>query len=178
MTPIPAQYTKRPVTVEAARLEGGVLRTHTIYQWVKSHVGSFDPDMTPPPTSGIAIDPGTGNFMIATLEGVMTASLGDWIIRGVAGEFYPCKHEIFTATYQEKRASTVVDRAIDTVARAIVARLPRGILWEDYPELGEHDWEALVKRVDELTDGMAPSPTILKAALDLLASRADNEQDL
>ena len=37
---------------------------------------------------------------IRTLEGVMTASLGDWIIRGVAGEVYPCKPEIFAATYE------------------------------------------------------------------------------
>jgi hypothetical protein len=36
---------------------------------------------------------------IQTLEGVMTASLGDWIIKGMAGEFYPCKPEIFDATY-------------------------------------------------------------------------------
>ena len=37
--------------------------------------------------------------LIPTLEGVMTASLGDWIIKGVQGEFYPCKPDIFAATY-------------------------------------------------------------------------------
>lgn len=37
---------------------------------------------------------------ISTLEGVMTASAGDWIIRGVSGEFYPCKPDVFTATYE------------------------------------------------------------------------------
>ena len=37
---------------------------------------------------------------IQTLEGVMTASLGDWIIKGVSGEFYPCKPDIFEKTYQ------------------------------------------------------------------------------
>ena len=36
---------------------------------------------------------------IQTLEGVMTASLGDYIIRGVNGEFYPCKPDIFEKTY-------------------------------------------------------------------------------
>lgn len=36
---------------------------------------------------------------IDTLEGTMTANIGDWIIRGVAGEIYPCKDEIFKATY-------------------------------------------------------------------------------
>lgn len=37
---------------------------------------------------------------IQTLEGKMTAELNDWIIKGVAGEFYPCKPEIFEATYE------------------------------------------------------------------------------
>lgn len=41
-------------------------------------------------------------ILIATLEGVMTAALGDWIIRGVNGEFYPCKPDIFAKTYQEE----------------------------------------------------------------------------
>lgn len=36
-----------------------------------------------------------------TLEGVMTVSEGDWIIRGVKGEYYPCKPDIFAATYEE-----------------------------------------------------------------------------
>lgn len=36
---------------------------------------------------------------IATLEGIMEASPGDWIIRGVKGEIYPCKPDIFNATY-------------------------------------------------------------------------------
>ena len=37
---------------------------------------------------------------VATLEGVMQARLDDWIIKGVAGEFYPCKPDIFAATYE------------------------------------------------------------------------------
>lgn len=36
---------------------------------------------------------------VATLEGTMTASTGDMIIKGVKGEFYPCKHDIFELTY-------------------------------------------------------------------------------
>lgn len=39
-------------------------------------------------------------FKIFTLEGVMSATPGDWIIKGVQGEFYPCKPEIFEATYE------------------------------------------------------------------------------
>jgi len=37
---------------------------------------------------------------ITTLEGIMAAQPGDWIIRGVKGEIYPCKPDIFTATYE------------------------------------------------------------------------------
>lgn len=39
-------------------------------------------------------------LIIGTLEGSMTASLGDWIIKGIAGEFYPCKPDIFERTYE------------------------------------------------------------------------------
>jgi hypothetical protein len=40
------------------------------------------------------------HMVIYTLEGEMRASVGDWIIRGVQGEFYPCKPDIFDATYE------------------------------------------------------------------------------
>lgn len=39
-------------------------------------------------------------IQIQTLEGEMMACLGDWIIKGVKGEFYPCKPDIFEATYE------------------------------------------------------------------------------
>jgi len=42
-----------------------------------------------------------GQLMITTLEGEHIASVGDWIIKGVKGEFYPCKPDIFEATYDE-----------------------------------------------------------------------------
>jgi hypothetical protein len=46
-------------------------------------------------------DIGPGNsLMIHTLEGIMRADPDDWIIRGVKGEIYPCKPDIFAATYE------------------------------------------------------------------------------
>lgn len=42
----------------------------------------------------------SGSIYIRTLEGVMMASSGDWIIKGIAGEFYPCKPDIFEQTYE------------------------------------------------------------------------------
>lgn len=43
---------------------------------------------------------GKPTIKIETLEGDMTAILGDWIIKGVKGEYYPCKPDIFAATYE------------------------------------------------------------------------------
>ena len=40
------------------------------------------------------------DFVIKTLEGAMLVSKGDWIIKGIKGEFYPCKPDIFEATYK------------------------------------------------------------------------------
>ena len=42
----------------------------------------------------------TGSITISTLEGTMNASKGDFIIKGVNGEFYPCKPDIFEKTYE------------------------------------------------------------------------------
>ena len=39
--------------------------------------------------------------LIKTLEGTMKADIGDWIIRGIKGELYPCKNDIFEATYEK-----------------------------------------------------------------------------
>lgn len=41
-----------------------------------------------------------GRWLVATLEGPLLANMGDWIIRGIKGEFYPCKPDIFEATYE------------------------------------------------------------------------------
>ena len=49
-------------------------------------------------TAGRDID-GKPILQIETLEGVMTANLGDYIIKGVTGEFYPCKPDVFLKTY-------------------------------------------------------------------------------
>ena len=46
-------------------------------------------------------DPENPVLKIETLEGVMKASVGDYIIKGVNGEFYPCKPDIFQKTYEE-----------------------------------------------------------------------------
>lgn len=50
--------------------------------------------------NGFDLDEQGPSWVIRTLEGEMRADPGDWIIRGVKGEFYPCKPDIFAATYE------------------------------------------------------------------------------
>lgn len=97
----PERFRKKPVEIDAMQFGGTTEEAHALYQWVEANTqGSFDPLADEVPASGVSIDPATGFLLIATLEGVMQAKPGDWIIRGVQGEFYPCKDEIFRATYE------------------------------------------------------------------------------
>lgn len=52
---------------------------------------------------------GKSDMKIITLEGIMTVSYGDYIIRGVRGEFYPCKADIFEKTYERANNLKVID---------------------------------------------------------------------
>lgn len=79
------RYRKKPVVVRAWRWMGDV------YQF------AADGAPTPGP---FVVDAATGKLLIRTLEGEMTADIGDWVIQGVEGELYPCKPSIFAATYE------------------------------------------------------------------------------
>ena len=103
---IPIRYRKRPVVIEVMRLVGDAASWHAVYQWIERNtLGSFEPmdvieGRKPYPASGVSIDPRDGLIIISTLEGLHWADPGDFIIRGVKGEFYPCKSDIFEATYE------------------------------------------------------------------------------
>lgn len=86
------RYRKKPIVVDAIRWDGGVEEATTIIDWVLDGDGTarYHEAVNNVPEE-IAID---------TLEGTMSAQVGDWIIRGVKGEFYPCKPEIFEITYE------------------------------------------------------------------------------
>lgn len=79
-------YRKRPVVVEARQV--------TSATFTDDHPND---DHFP----GVVYDPINKCAFISTLEGTMHANLGDWIIRGVQGELYPCKPDIFAATYEK-----------------------------------------------------------------------------
>ena len=81
------RYRKKPVEIEAVQFAPDGSNDEAIACWVasSSHMVSYN-------TKGIAL---------YTREGVMLAVPGDWIIKGVQGEFYPCKPDIFDATYDK-----------------------------------------------------------------------------
>ena len=86
-----AKFRKKPVEVEA-RLFSDLKAGCEIWDWANGPVAlsshkSDDNERIP-------------ILEIETLEGTMVAALGDWVIKGVKGEFYPCKPDIFAATYE------------------------------------------------------------------------------
>ena len=87
------KFRKKPVVIEAIRWTGENLAE------IINHCGGIHPDCSDwswERYEQLVADKG---LYIFTLEGKMSAQIGDWIIRGVAGECYPCKPDIFEATY-------------------------------------------------------------------------------
>lgn len=85
-------FRKKPVVIEAYQFQNKVGkddRPKWMLEAVRMGVVQFRPNGDAPPY-----------LEIQTLEGVMRANFGDWIIKGVLGEIYPCKPEIFEQTYE------------------------------------------------------------------------------
>lgn len=89
-----ARYSKKPVVIEAVQFVDNDSALE-IAKWAGTPPVWLDIDPADNLCHAIDID---------TLEGTMRARLGDWVIRGVKGEFYPCKPDIFTATYEPAQA--------------------------------------------------------------------------
>lgn len=85
------RFRKRPVEIEARQLLGSVESANRILGWVGSDGGDARRVHATKPERGL---------IIHTLEGAMRAEPGDWIIKGVKGEFYPCRDDIFRQTYE------------------------------------------------------------------------------
>lgn len=103
----PLTYRKKPVEIEAIQFTGKNANA------IAHFVGEAS-----------TIRPGPSQIDIRTLEGTMTASKNDWIIKGVQGEFYPCKPDIFAATYEPAtpelhdypRTGSVSDAEVDALS--------------------------------------------------------------
>ena len=88
------RFRKKPIEIEALQLLWTNWNEMCKFVDKDYFGGGFYPD---------GIDKGTLGLKIKTLEGVMEAREGDWIIKGVNGKFYPCKDEIFRKIYEEVR---------------------------------------------------------------------------
>jgi anti-sigma factor ChrR (cupin superfamily) len=89
-----ARYRKKPVVIEAIQWTGA-----NIYE-ILAMADFAKLPATIGPEPGI-VHSADGGLTIPTLEGDHLARPGDWIIKGVQGELYPCKPDIFEATYEE-----------------------------------------------------------------------------
>lgn len=80
------KFRKKPVVIEAVQI------TDKTFD---------DPHPNPEHLKGVIYDPQARCVYINTLEGTHRGDVGDWIIRGIKGELYPCKPDIFDATYDK-----------------------------------------------------------------------------
>lgn len=94
------KFRKKPVVIEAIQFNGNDKECISFCK-----TAEYSDDLIP-------------SLIIPTLEGKMKCSIGDWIIKGVNGEFYPCKPDIFEKTYesadtpQHKTPIVLFDRAL------------------------------------------------------------------
>ncbi len=84
------KFRKKPVVIEAFEVHPNDGKTHALPpRWLVNAI-----------IGGGVVPLDEGGMDIKTLEGIMRAEVGDWIIQGVKGELYPCKPDIFAATYE------------------------------------------------------------------------------
>jgi hypothetical protein len=102
------KFRKKPVEIDAIRWDGQNPRA--VFELLGDGELPAAPDdghVKP----GFGHVPALGTLDIPTLEGTMTAQPGDWIIKGVKGELYPCKPDIFEATYEQVGEAPDIDQA-------------------------------------------------------------------
>ena len=87
------RYRKKPVVIEAVRFDGSAESADRIIGWAGAEPVANE-------TSNISYNSIAETLLIPTLEGDHRADSGDWIIKGIQGEIYPCKPDIFEATYE------------------------------------------------------------------------------
>lgn len=85
-------YTKKPITIQAIQLT--IHNFNEVEEFVGGDLGKDK----------------EGNTVIATLEGAMICSIGDYIIKGIKGEFYPCKPDIFEITYIKGKGVNYIEQ--------------------------------------------------------------------
>ena len=94
----PVKYRKKPVVIEAVQLRWSTWGD--VCAFLGDIVGAHNPGRDGPASDPCGESGPYINLTIPTLEGDHTAMHGDYIIKGVKGEFYPCKPDIFALTYE------------------------------------------------------------------------------
>jgi hypothetical protein len=97
-----AKYRKKPVVIEAVQLNWG--NWNEVCAFLGDIINEKNPGREVDDYSDNCGETATGKYIeltIPTLEGDHIAKHGDFIIKGVKGEFYPCKPDIFKATYEK-----------------------------------------------------------------------------
>lgn len=98
------KYRKKPVIVEAKKFPDNGPDQFEVVQWVRSLNGKihlYDGNTVSGVKTSTDANWRWNCAFIETLEGSMSVKVGDYIIKGVAGEFYPCHPEIFEMTYEK-----------------------------------------------------------------------------
>lgn len=116
------QYRNKPVVIEAIRFIDDVDRILEIQKFAGQETIRVDYKDKNNPT-----------LKIDTLEGVMTASVGDYIIKGVQGEFYPCKPDIFEKTYEEAQPKQSIINRATSYAYMVAGESPDIVLADESP---------------------------------------------
>ena len=102
------EYKKKPVIIEAIQLKGD---SKTIKECLEFMGQSVNEDLTIERNKfeDYCVIVNEKGMKIPTLEGEMTASINDYIIKGIKGEFYPCKPDIFEQTYEQADNKNGID---------------------------------------------------------------------
>lgn len=95
------KFRKKPVIIEAVKLECNHKSFQEVYFFMKWYTHTSSKMGEEKWYEFVEQQLASKGIVIPTLEGEHLASWGDWIIKGIHGEFYPCKPDIFEKTYEE-----------------------------------------------------------------------------
>jgi hypothetical protein len=158
----PQQFRKKPVVIEALQYDG--TNQNAIKRFTQ---GGCYTDVN---------DPNRPLFMIRTLEGEHVASVGDYIIKGVKGEFYPCKPEIFDQTYEpeipspaattqpEPKSAPQAEGFDEWLMAGQYKMVEYNTAWQAAIGLGDEDETAFKAGFDAAWDSCAQAPLLAKIA--------------
>lgn len=151
------QYRKKPATIEAVQFDG--LNPTEIKDFVGENceVEIYDNEVTPP----------IARIIIHTLEGDMEVSKGDYVIKGVKGEFYPCKPDIFKQTYESADITSDLEEAAEEYRKESHRKSVLPNIDGPMPEYGGSIKDAFIAGAEREREQM------LKEALEWLKSNTD-----